>query len=96
MVRVSPSMDSSAGVWARAPLARVHVWTRLVLDARAPPVARQTSTAVDVDAGGTPAHPVVLNLVRDIEACSLGHRGVLLDFGDLHEGQHAPGLHRPR
>jgi arylsulfatase A-like enzyme len=38
--------------------------------------------ALDVDAGGTPAHPVVLDLVRDIDACSLGHRGVLLDFGD--------------
>ncbi len=34
------------------------------------------------DGGATPAHPVVLDMVRDIDTCSLGHRGVLLDFGD--------------
>ena len=34
------------------------------------------------DGGAAPAHPVVLDMVRDIDTCSLGHRGVLLDFGD--------------
>jgi arylsulfatase A-like enzyme len=28
------------------------------------------------------ANPVVLDVVRDLDACALGHRGVLLDFGD--------------
>ncbi len=46
------------------------------------PQATHVPPAVDVDAGATPAHPVVLDMVRDIDACALGHRGVLLDFGD--------------
>lgn len=37
---------------------------------------------LDADAGPTSSRPVVLDIVRDIDACSLGHRGVLLDFGD--------------
>jgi len=34
------------------------------------------------DAGAPVARPVVLDVVRDLDACTLGHRGVLLDFGD--------------
>jgi len=34
------------------------------------------------DAGGRAANPVLLDVVRDLDACTLGHRGVLLDFGD--------------
>jgi arylsulfatase A-like enzyme len=41
-----------------------------------------TAPPVEIDAGAMPAHPVVLDMVRDIDSCSLGHRGVLLDFGD--------------
>lgn len=29
-----------------------------------------------------PARPAVLDIARDIDGCALGHRGVLLDFGD--------------
>jgi arylsulfatase A-like enzyme len=37
-------------------------------------------------------HPAVLDLVRDLDGCSLGHRGVLLDFGDLSmHGRLRPG-----
>ncbi len=32
--------------------------------------------------GGTPARPVLLDVARDLDGCALGHRGVLLDFGD--------------
>jgi arylsulfatase A-like enzyme len=51
----------------------------------------------DHDAATAPAHPVVLDVVRDLDACALGHRGVLLDFGDpsmkddLHPGSIARG-----
>ncbi len=34
------------------------------------------------DAGGTPSRPVVLDAAHDLDPCVLGHRGVLLDFGD--------------
>ena len=43
-------------------------------------------------ASARPAGRVVLDVVRDLDACTLGHRGVLLDFGDrsmraaLHSG----------
>lgn len=49
------------------------------------------------DASTAPARPVVLDVVRDLDACALGHRGVLLDFGDpsmkddLHPGSIARG-----
>lgn len=58
------------------------------------------ASAVDVDgvAPGTgPTRPVVLDVVRDLRSCALGHRGVLLDFGDpsmgddVHPGSIAPG-----
>ncbi len=45
-----------------------------------PPVA--TAPLADVDAGAPAGRPVVLDVVRDIRSCALGHRGVLLDFGD--------------
>jgi len=32
--------------------------------------------------GATVAGRVVLDVARDLDACTLGHRGVLLDFGD--------------
>jgi arylsulfatase A-like enzyme len=49
------------------------------------------------DAGAAPSRPVVLDMTRDLDACALGHRGVLLDFGDpstqddLHPGSIARG-----
>jgi arylsulfatase A-like enzyme len=49
------------------------------------------------DASAAPGRPVVLDVVRDLDACALGHRGVLLDFGDpsmkddLHPGSIARG-----
>jgi arylsulfatase A-like enzyme len=30
-----------------------------------------------------PSRPIVLDVVRDLDSCSLGHQGVLIDFGDL-------------
>ena len=33
-------------------------------------------------ASARPAGRVVMDVVRDLDACTLGHRGVLLDFGD--------------
>jgi arylsulfatase A-like enzyme len=47
--------------------------------------------------GGAPARAVLLDVVRDLDGCALGHRGVLLDFGDpsmrgdLHPGTFARG-----
>jgi hypothetical protein len=44
-----------------------------------------------------PARTVVIDFVRDLDRCALGHRGVLLDLGDpmtkdsLHPGSLAPG-----
>jgi arylsulfatase A-like enzyme len=50
------------------------------------------------DASAAPARAtVVLDVVRDLDSCALGHRGVLLDFGDpsmkadLHPGSIASG-----
>jgi arylsulfatase A-like enzyme len=48
------------------------------------------------DTGPAAANPVLLDVVRDLDACALGHRGVLLDFGDraaranLHPGSLSP------
>jgi arylsulfatase A-like enzyme len=47
------------------------------------PVSAPQPAPAETDGGGAPAHPVVLDLIHDIDSCSLGHRGVLLDFGDL-------------
>ena len=47
--------------------------------------ATQPSTAASIWSEGASARPagrVVLDVVRDLDACTLGHRGVLLDFGD--------------
>jgi arylsulfatase A-like enzyme len=42
------------------------------------------------------ARPAVLDVVRDLDACSLGHRGVLLDFGDVStHGRLRPGYLSP-
>jgi arylsulfatase A-like enzyme len=38
--------------------------------------------AAYVDAGAPATRPVLLDVVRDLDACALGHRGVLIDFGD--------------
>ncbi len=53
---------------------------------RAPSVAAPTGAPAPIDsassAEGAPASRVVLDFARDLDACTLGHRGVLLDFGD--------------
>lgn len=65
-----------------------------------PPATKTTEApppAVGAEAGASHARPVVLDVLRSLDACSLGHRGVLLDFGDasmrahLHPGSIAPG-----
>ncbi len=49
------------------------------------------------DASAAATRPVVLDVVRDLDSCALGHSGVLLDFGDpamkddLHPGSIARG-----
>jgi arylsulfatase A-like enzyme len=55
-----------------------------------PPVASPEES----DGGAaSPARPVVLDFVAGMDACAIGHRGVLLDFGDpsMQGGMH-PGL----
>ena len=47
-----------------------------------PPGPAQAASSGESLAGATPARPVVLDFVRDLDMCALGHRGVLLDFGD--------------
>jgi len=62
-------------------------------DAPAPPAPVVTPES---DAGA-PGRAIVIDFVRDLDRCALGHRGVLLDFGDpmtkdsLHPGSLAPG-----
>jgi arylsulfatase A-like enzyme len=46
------------------------------------PAPAPAVVAADRDASTTPGRPVVLDVVRDLDSCALGHRGVLLDFGD--------------
>jgi len=64
-------------------------------DAALQPAA--VASAVPPDAGVPQARPVLLDVVSDLDACTLGHRGVLLDFGDpsmrasLHPGSLARG-----
>jgi arylsulfatase A-like enzyme len=55
-----------------------------------PPLA----TAEETDSGsGTPARPIVLDFVTGMDACAVGHRGVLLDFGDPSmQGEMHPGF----
>jgi hypothetical protein len=61
------------------------------------PAASAAPTTTEADTGAGSARPVVLDVVRDLHACALGHRGVLLDFGDpsmtddVHPGSIAPG-----
>ncbi len=65
------------------------------------PEAAPTAGASTLAAGAEVPEPrrpgVVLDVVRDLESCALGHRGVLLDFGDpssedgLHPGTLARG-----
>jgi arylsulfatase A-like enzyme len=63
-------------------------------DASATSVA---AAATEGDASAGPSRTVVIDFVRDLDRCTLGHRGVLLDFGDpmmkdsLHPGSLAPG-----
>ena len=63
-----------------------------------PPGTSAARATTDGDAGAGSARPVVLDVVRDLHACALGHRGVLLDFGDpsmsddVHPGSIAPGV----
>ena len=62
------------------------------------PSAATTTAAAEPDGSAPPARPVVLDVVRDLDACALGHRGVLLDFGDpsmkddVHPGSIAAGV----
>jgi arylsulfatase A-like enzyme len=48
-----------------------------------------------------PGRPVVLDVIGDLDACALGHRGVLIDFGDpstrdaVHPGSIARGDDEP-
>ncbi len=55
----------------------------------APPVA-------ETPAPGASARAVVLDVVRGLDGCSFGHRGVLLDFGDgsMHSSLHPGWLGR--
>jgi hypothetical protein len=46
------------------------------------PSSGPAAVADDPDASAPPPAAVVLDVVRDLERCALGHRGVLLDFGD--------------
>jgi len=46
------------------------------------PPPTPAAVADEPDASSAPAGPVVLDVVRDLDSCALGHRGVLLDFGD--------------
>jgi arylsulfatase A-like enzyme len=57
---------------------------RSASDGPAPSGAVTAATAPDASA--IPEHPVVLDVVRDLDACALGHRGVLVDFGDSSSG----------
>jgi arylsulfatase A-like enzyme len=50
-------------------------------DVGAAPAPLVTATATD-DASAATARPAVIDFVRDLDRCALGHRGVLLDFGD--------------
>jgi arylsulfatase A-like enzyme len=52
---------------------------------RSPEAVAQPSavaTTPRADAGPEPSRPVVLDPTRDLDPCTLGHRGVLVDFGD--------------
>jgi len=46
------------------------------------PLPAPASVADEPDAPAALADSVVLDVVRDLDSCALGHRGVLLDFGD--------------
>jgi arylsulfatase A-like enzyme len=49
----------------------------------APPPLPSTAASPDASAQeATSSPPAVLDIVRNLDACALGHRGVLLDFGD--------------
>jgi hypothetical protein len=60
------------------------------------PTAAPVATADDGGPAAPAGPPVVLDFIRGLDACALGHRGVLLDFGDpsmrddLHPGSIAP------
>jgi len=47
-----------------------------------PPAPPSPAASVEGASSGAAPRPVVFDVVRDIDACSFGHRGVLLDFGD--------------
>ncbi|HLK37294.1 MAG TPA: sulfatase-like hydrolase/transferase [Polyangiaceae bacterium] len=56
--------------------------------------------AISADASApsaSPLPPIVMDIAKDLDSCALGHRGVLLDFGDasmrasVHPGSLAPG-----
>jgi arylsulfatase A-like enzyme len=54
------------------------------------PAASASAAAPDVPASS--ARPAVLDVVRDLDSCALGHHGILLDFGDLStHGRLRPG-----
>ena len=46
-----------------------------------PPAPVAVAAAALADAGA-PSRPVVIDAAHDLDPCALGHRGILLDFGD--------------
>jgi arylsulfatase A-like enzyme len=88
--RGSPAALAVAAVAALAPACTCARTSEGTLPAPA-------AVADEPDASAAAAGPVVLDVVRDLESCALGHRGVLLDFGDpsmkddLHPGSIARG-----
>jgi arylsulfatase A-like enzyme len=47
-----------------------------------PPLPLPGAVAAASEAPGQSSRPAVLDMVRDLDGCALGHRGILLDFGD--------------
>jgi arylsulfatase A-like enzyme len=46
------------------------------------PEGTETAAGAAGPAPSAPAHRVVLDIAHDLDACTLGHQGVLLDYGD--------------
>jgi arylsulfatase A-like enzyme len=68
---------------------RTHVGVLVVLlacgcrrSSEATPQATPVAAASFRDASAPPTRPVVMDPTRDLDPCSFGHRGVLVDFGD--------------
>jgi arylsulfatase A-like enzyme len=72
-----------------SPAVRTHVFGLVALVAcgcrrssEAAPQPAPVAAASTADAGVDPERPVVIDPTRDLDSCALGHRGVLVDFGD--------------